>query len=353
MSGWQQKFIINAVYYILLGALLYFAVRFLLPWLLPFILGAGLAVLLHPAARALARRMKIGEKAASLLLLVGFYLAAASIPLFFVVVLLAQFYSLLLQLPGIYAERILPLFTRLSDGFYSFAQRFFPQTSDQMQTLSDAVSATVHQAAVDGSAWLVSHLAGIAARLPSLLLLLVFTIVISVLTSVGYCSVSRFVQEVIPHGAADFILRLRQFLRETLWKFIRAYTIIMAITFAELAAGLWLLGFDYVLPVAAVISLVDLLPLVGSGVVLVPWSILLLAGGDPVGGVGLLLLFSVIAVARQIIEPRVVGGEIGLHPIATITAMYAGMQIGGFIGMLCAPLILLAVLRLYRFEELA
>ena len=78
----------------------------------------------------------------------------------------------------------------------------------------------------------------------------------------------------------------------------------------------------------------------------VPWGIVLLAGGDAAGGAGLLLLFGIIAVVRNIVEPKVVGAQIGLHPIATITAMYAGLQIAGVAGMFAAPVFILLARRL-------
>ena len=134
---------------------------------------------------------------------------------------------------------------------------------------------------------------------------------------------------------------LQRFGRETVWKMVRAYTVIVAVTFLELLAGLWLLGFQYVLPVAAAIALLDILPLIGTGTILVPWGIVLIAGGDLVGGVGLILLFALIEVLRNILEPRIVGNQIGLHPIVTITAMYAGLKIAGFWGMLAAPVAVL------------
>ncbi len=177
-----------------------------------------------------------------------------------------------------------------------------------------------------------------------LLLAAVFTIVISMLTAANYHQVGRFLRSLMPRS--DRMDCLQEFLRETVWQYLRAYTIIMAITFVQLAIGLWLLRFDYVLPVAAVITLLDLLPLIGSGTVLVPWGIVLLAGGDAAGGAGLLLLFGIIAVVRNIVEPKVVGAQIGLHPIATITAMYAGLQIAGVAGMFAAPVFILLARRL-------
>ena len=130
---------------------------------------------------------------------------------------------------------------------------------------------------------------------------------------------------------------MQRFFRETVWQMARAYTILLAVTFSLLAAGLWLLGFSYVLPIAVCITLLDILPLIGSGTILVHWALILFATGDGVGGSGLLCLFGIITVVRNVLEPRVVGKQIGLHPIATITAMYAGLQIAGVWGLLLGP----------------
>ena len=96
--------------------------------------------------------------------------------------------------------------------------------------------------------------------------------------------------------------------------------------------------------------MLDILPLVGTGTILVPWGAALIAGGDMPGGIGLLLLFGVIEVLRNILEPRIVGGQIGLHPIVTITSMYAGLKIAGFAGMLAAPVVVMLVRHLSTSE---
>ena len=177
--------------------------------------------------------------------------------------------------------------------------------------------------------------------MPILLIATVFTVVISMLTATGYRQVGAFLCGLFPGKWEERLRGLQRFGRETVWKMVRAYTVIVAVTFLELLAGLWLLGFQYVLPVAAAIALLDILPLIGTGTILVPWGIVLIAGGDLVGGVGLILLFALIEVLRNILEPRIVGNQIGLHPIVTITAMYAGLKIAGFWGMLAAPVAVL------------
>lgn len=350
MSDREQRLFTCILYYAALGALGFFCVRYLFAWLLPFLLGAGLAALLRPFTLRCARSLGIGERGAALLVMAGFYLIIVGTVILFLAILFAQGYELILRLPELYTQNIAPMLARAEAGFFRTAHRFFPE-AELFQQLSQAITASIQQAAVNGSSFLVTKAASMAARLPHTLLTLLFTVMISMLTAVGYRKMSAFIREVIPAGAADFVTRLQKFLRETLWQYIRAYTILMAVTFLELAAGLWLLGFSYVLPIAATIALVDLLPIIGSGTVLVPWGVLLLCSGDLAGGAGILFLFGVIAVVRSVLEPRIVSGQLGLHPVATITAMYAGLQIGGLAGMLTAPIVVLAVLRLGGSEQ--
>lgn len=344
----KRQTLFYILYYAAIGGTLFFFFKYVCIWMLPFFLGTGIAALMRPLTLSFAKRAHIGEKTACVLILLFFYLTVAGAAGLFLTIVLAQLYELLLRLPDLYAQNIAPVLDQLSGWFYGLAGRFYPDTGQSLESLSDAIAAATQQAAVDGSAHLVSWAAGIAAKLPLLLIAAVFTVVISILTASNYRMVARFLRNLIPKRLAPRVCGLQRFARETIWQFVRAYIIIMAVTFCELGFGLWLLGFEYVLPVAAAITLLDILPLIGSGTILVPWGLVLIAGGDPPGGIGLLLLFAVIEVIRNIIEPRIVGDQIGLHPIATITSMYAGLQIAGFVGLFAAPVLVLFARYLYE-----
>ena len=125
---------------------------------------------------------------------------------------------------------------------------------------------------------------------------------------------------------------------ETVGRMLRAYLLIMLITFGELAAGLLLLRVDYALFIAALVAVLDILPLIGSGGILIPWAVIALLRGDTPLGVGILLLYGVITVVRNIIEPKIVGGQIGLHPLVTISAMFFGIKVLGVGGILLGPI---------------
>ena len=97
----------------------------------------------------------------------------------------------------------------------------------------------------------------------------------------------------------------------------------------------------------------DLLPILGSGSVLVPWAVIQLLAGRWTMGLGLLLLFGVLSTVRQILEPRLVGIQLGLHPLAALISMFAGLELFGFWGLVLCPLALTAAVQLSRAETLA
>ena len=124
---------------------------------------------------------------------------------------------------------------------------------------------------------------------------------------------------------------------------LRSYVLIMFITFVEQAVGLTILGVEYSLLIAMAIAVFDILPVVGSGTIMLPWAVISLVTGDTRRGVGLLVLYVIITVIRQIIEPRIVGEHVGLHPMLTLMCMFVGLRVFGGLGLLGLP-ILCAVL---------
>ena len=130
-----------------------------------------------------------------------------------------------------------------------------------------------------------------------------------------------------------------------------AYFWLFVITFAELYLGLFLLGRRYALLLALLLALIDMLPLFGAGVFVVPGGIFLILSGDTASGVGLFILLGVMSITRQIVEPRLVGKKLGIHPLASLSSMYVGFRIFGFWGMILAPVAVLVVKEMRKAKE--
>ena len=117
----------------------------------------------------------------------------------------------------------------------------------------------------------------------------------------------------------------------------------MLLTFAEIFIGLSILKVNYALLLAILIAVVDILPLIGTGTILIPWAIFSFITGNAGLGSGLLVLYGIVLIIRQLAEPKIVGSSIGLHPLATLAAVYLGIKFAGFIGIFIGPIVALCI----------
>ena len=108
---------------------------------------------------------------------------------------------------------------------------------------------------------------------------------------------------------------------------------------------------SYSFLLALVISFVDILPVLGVGSVLVPWAVFSFVSGRWNFGIGLLIIYGCVTVVRQIAEPKIVGGSIGLHPLATLVSMYAGLKLLGVTGLLIGPVTAIIVKSLFDVTQ--
>ena len=146
--------------------------------------------------------------------------------------------------------------------------------------------------------------------------------------------------ELLPKDAAAALSRMRQKTRGGASGYIRAYMLIMLLTFCELFVGFLILRFRYAFLIAAVVAIVDVLPVLGSGTVLFPWAAILFISGDARRGIGLLILLAVMYVVRQFAEPRLVGKQMGHHPFVSLFSAYLGFKLLGVPGMIAAPAVI-------------
>ena len=122
-------------------------------------------------------------------------------------------------------------------------------------------------------------------------------------------------------------------------QYLRACLLLGLSTFLQAFIGLALLRVPYAFLLALLIALVDFLPLLGTGIILLPWAVVSLLLGEVKLGVGLLVLYAVSTLLRQILEPKLIGEGLGIHPLLSLAAMYAGLRLFGVWGMILAPLL--------------
>ena len=177
----------------------------------------------------------------------------------------------------------------------------------------------------------------VVAGVPEALLFLLVFLISSFYFSVDGDRIAQGVRSFLPKGISERTVGLRRKASTLLYRYLRVYFVLFLLTFTELLVGLTFLGRSYAFILALVISALDILPLLGVGSVLLPWAGFLFLMRDFNGAIGLLILWGIITVVRQIVEPRLIGESFGMHPLLALISFYAGLKLFGFVGILIGP----------------
>ena len=231
-------------------------------------------------------------------------------------------------------ESITALFTQLRE----FIAGTNTELPDQIGSLSDKINLS----------WIATPITGVlstASRIPSIIISIVVTIVLSCFMTADYDLIMRFVYCQFPKEKRKDVTRAKELLKMNLGKMAKAYALIMVVTFTEVFIGLTILKMiglfnsNYIAVIAVVTAIVDVIPVLGTGTIVLPWAAYSFITGNIGMGIGLLVLYATVTVIRQIVEPKLVAGQLGLPPFVTLIAMYLGLKIIGVLGVFILPII--------------
>lgn len=219
------------------------------------------------------------------------------------------------------------------------------------ESLREAMSNALHETVETAAARIAEQTALFLKGMPKLFVLFVVTVMACMYWSMDYEKIHDFLMSLLPPAVLNRAEGFRKTAKRALFSYIRAYLLIWLMTFGEVLIGLLILDQPYAWLIAVGIATVDLLPVLGSGTVLLPWAGVQLLLQRYSFGIGLLILYGVITIVRQIVEPHIVGGSLGIHPLASLFFVLLGFQLFGFWGMLLGPIAAL-LLKEYRQEKL-
>lgn len=330
----------------------YLAVQYLLPVAVPFLIGALIAKLCDPAVRFLMRKSQMPRWVCSGAAIGLFYLLLGTGLTLLCRQILRELTELARQLPALLASLAAPaarlrvwlegLAERAPDGLgealENYAGRLFSGSSGWLDTLNDRVLAAA-----------TSFLTG----LPGAVLLLVTAVLSSFLLSSRLPDAGRWVRSAIPARHRGKVTLVADRLKRAFGGWCVAQLKLMGVTFCIVTSGLFFIGIDYALLLGLLIALIDALPVFGTGTVLIPWGLLMFARGQTRCGFGLLILYGAATLTRTALEPKLVGRQIGLNPLITLLAIYAGYRTVGLAGMILFPIGTLLVKQLWDYYRSA
>ncbi len=307
------------------------ALKYLLPVLSPFIIAWIIAMITKAPAERLSGKNRVPKRILRLML-----------SLFLTAIIFGGIALLIWRLTG----AVWRFLSDFGEGNRLY-ELLISLTSPELSIFGDAIPDELRERISSAiSQMLSSALSGLAASVtswvgavPNLLFFLLVTVISLVYLSLDLERINGFLSSLLPERVQKKLEAIRDGTFSAVKKYLRSYILICAITFVIMLVGFLLLGVKNALLVAIMVSLLDVLPVIGVGTVLVPWSIFELATGNHFFGIGLLILFVVNTVVRQFSEPKIVGKSLNLHPIATLIMLYAGYALFGIAGLLLVPLI--------------
>lgn len=338
----QKAFIIHVAYFALIFGLVYVGIKYLLPLLMPFVIGIIIAVIFRRLIDLLEAKTHIKRVFISIFILLVFYglLGYLAFLLGFRIVNFVG--NLVSGFPSLYRDTIVPALQSMVDNIIDN----FPSSKDYLDNFMKNIDESIFNYLTEASSTIAPKITGLASAVPSLIIKFIFTIVSSFFFTIDYYKVSNFIILQFTGERREMLLRLKDNGLGTLGKFIRAYLAIITITFTELSIGFLIIGIPNAILFGLLVAIVDIMPILGTGAVLLPWSIIAFALGNLRVGIGMLILYIVITAVRQTIEPRILGKQIGLHPIVTLILMFVGAQLMGVLGLLLLPIIATLLVKL-------
>lgn len=355
-SGSRVTFLVNIAYWAAIVAIVYLVFKYLVNLLMPFFLALIFAAVARPVAVFLSReyrykknaagekvpvrrRVRMNRTVAGVISVILLFLIVLGLLVILFVQLADTLADLAAGIPGLYYAKVLPGITEFFAKVEELAGRIDDSLLEVVQSAVPNILSSVGSAVTEASAKVVGWIASLATRVPGMLLSAIICLIATVFIAVDFDKIKTFIRRNLPERPLRMVRDVRDSFLGIVWQFIKSYFIIFCITTTEIAVGLLLIGVNRPVLVAVLIAIFDAFPIVGSGMILLPWAILTLISGELWRGLGLLILYAVVVIVRQIIEPKIVGKHVGLRPIVTLVCMYAGTRLfGGLIGLFGLPI---------------
>ena len=339
MSYWTRV-IRKIIYVIAILVGLYLAFKLSL-FYMPFLIAFIISLIIEPLIRLLMKKTKLTRKKSAITIFVIVSIIIIGGLTWGTITLFSEASSLLQGLND-YFDKIYIQFQNFTNTFNFDKIRLSDEVVKVLQNSTGGILNSV-------SEWLrgaLNNLINIITSIPSIAI----SVGITVLSLYFICVDKIYILDQIEHHVPEiWVKNVGRHLRDlikTLGRYLKAEATLILVSFVISLIGLYILEFTgfnikYPLLMAIFIGFVDALPILGSGTVMIPWAIIEGINGDLKLGVAIIVLLVIMSVARQVLEPKLVSKNIGVHPIFTLIAMYTGFRFIGIIGMLIGPIILI------------
>lgn len=334
----------------------YYVLSFLIPLIYPFLIGWMIALLIQPPVRFLERRLRFPRWLGVFFILFLFVGSIITGLLILIAQMVLELTHLAQQLPGYlqylnqYLVDMLTKNTQLSH-IIGNVQTYLQRNPEHKAQIINSIQRNLDVLANNGTeliTQIISSVGKFLSDLPYVASVIVFIMLAAFFIGIDWPKLRKKLLGIFPDHLRKTGGIIMRDLRHALYGFVRAQLVLIMITATITLIGLLILGVNYALTIALIALLLDLLPYIGVGGMLVPWSIYLFVTGDYHLGLGIAVLYGVIVFVRHLLEPKLLASNVGLDPLPTLIALFIGLKLLGFIGVIIGPVTVVILLALHR-----
>lgn len=333
----KKRFLINFLYIAVIGAIAVIVCRFLLFRMFPFLLSLLVAAVSQKPSKLLSEKTGVKKPVLAIIIAAGIYLGVGSVLVFLV-------YRLIISSIGLidYLPKFFNAFGELATKLEGWISEYM--TVDYNISLSGILENVLNNI----TSYLTDLIKKIVTSAPSLLLSSVVALVASCYIAKDFDGLAKFIKGLCSQVIYSRFLKIKVIFTTSIFKIIKSYFILMLLTFSELWIGLSVLRIKNAYIWAFVIAIIDFLPVLGTGIVMIPWAVYCAFSGNTALAIGLAILYIIIVIIRNFSEPKIVSQQIGINPLFTLFSMYLGLKLFGGAGLVIFPLILIVTIKYYK-----
>ena len=329
----QRDFLTSVAYWGIISAAVYLGLEYLLPISVPIIFGVLIAWLVIWVSNKVKLPHKIFRVALTLVIygIIGLLITL-------IITKGVDLISTVIKwLPQVYSSKITPFIAIVYDWCSEFIQQLSPTVSATLSMILESIITALKDLVSTVSTATVGLVSNIATGIPNLVLSLLAMIFSSIFVVGDYEQIRAFTQKHVPPSIRKILDNVRLYLTNTLFVVIRSYLLIMILTFTELSILFSVFGIKSAFLKAGLIALFDVMPILGTGGIMIPWFVISFVLGHTAQGLKLLIIYGIVTVVRNYVEPKIVGAQLGLHSIITLASMFIGLRLFGFWGLFGLP----------------
>lgn len=328
---------------------LVFMVPRVLVLVLPFILAFIISKLIEPVVNFLHEKLRINRKISSavmVIVVVGLLIWLISAIIYRVVTEVSNLVSNAQEIADQVTSAAKRIETLLTNWLGDSTMAFFYENIDVSE-----IGTTISNYLTGRIGPLMTNIINAAKSLPNILLFIVVLILGTYFMSSDSDKIRAAMGKMVPQAVSEYVPNFKSDMTRAMLGYLRAQGILICITFVELLIGFSIIGGNiasYALILAFCISIIDAFPILGTGTVMIPWALYSLITGSYLLAIYLFIIYLICVLVRQVLEPRIVGTQIGLHPLITLVTMYAGLKAIGILGMIIGPILALIIKSLHH-----